>query len=107
MHQDCILKQEDTNNEEEECVSAAKTSALEIMLVCFFFFYKTKGRSFCFIEPSEVKGDWLDGPTGWVEWGEGMGTFTPFGRSAWAVSWGSGSLSIVMTTSVLGSGLLG
>lgn len=38
-------------------VSAAKTPALEIMLVCFFFFYKTIGRSFCFIEPSEVKGD--------------------------------------------------
>lgn len=44
-----------------------------------------------------------------------MGTFTPFGRSGWvdpassgwAVSWGSASLSIVMTTSVLGSGLLG
>ena len=36
MHQDCILKQEDTNSEEEECVSAAKTPILEIMLVFLF-----------------------------------------------------------------------
>ena len=108
MHQDCILKQEDTNSEEEECVSAAKTPILEIMLVFLFLQNNRETLLLHWAKWSERR------MTGWPHGLGGMrgrdGNIYSFwkehpdpARSGWAVSWGSASLSIVMTTLVSSS----